>query len=837
MTQPADPSGAEERASGVALRIGAALAFIAVHCFRRPLQALLAVVLVLAAAGYGVSKLKIDPDIAELLPPSYESVQDLETLKQRFGGVGYVVLLLDGGTPEARRAVAKGLAPELAALPSVSYVEVERPAAYLRSKALWLFEVDDLRELERRVRIRYHYDIERSFLDLDDRAPPSVKVDDLVAKLEARFGGLQGGDDAPSTYYEDASRLAVFVRPTELASNLDFSRRVVAEVEQVAAKSAALTAHPEVRFELTGRYKKRVDLQEVLASDLRLTSIVSILLVAGYLALHFRRWTAIVLLIIPLNAGLLLAYGLAAATFGSLNILTTFLGAILVGIGVDSGIHILGRVHEVAAGGASQEEAVRVAFRDAGRVSLAAMLTTAAAFMCLTVTDFRAFREFGVLTAAGVLLVFLCYLFMLPALISLADRTRLTRHRAAAASLPGTGWLGRRARLVVPVMGLAALIFAGLSARVHFDSDFSRLDDADLPSFRLDRQVTELLGRSQTPLVAFPENDSQATQAAEVARERMRQAGTLATIGEVVTLSELVPPDVEARAPYVTSVQKMLSRIARGDQREELLRSFPDLDALIEATAPTKESLPESLRQVLTPQDGEAATPLMLLYPSVSLSDAEAVRRTADQVRHLSLESGEVVRTAGEPIILADILKLIAQDGPRILLLTLVFIFVFLRLTLGSFRMATLATVPAVLTLLVTAGAVAAFGLSLNMLNIIILPILLGIGVDDGAHLLARIEAGEPLPVVWRHTGADVGGAILTDAFGFGALALAAHPGLASLGQVALIGLAANFLICVVLLPAVLSLVPLVRVRAAASATLNDTEVSADGVLTHRRTP
>ena len=96
-------------------------------------------------------------------------------------------------------------------------------------------------------------------------------------------------------------------------------------------------------------------------------------------------------------------------------------------------------------------------------------------------------------------------------------------------------------------------------------------------------------------------------------------------------------------------------------------------------------------------------------------------------------------------------------------------------------------------------------GMELNYLNMVMLPILLGIGVDDGMHIVTRVAEGEALETVWRHTGWNIFGAILTDMFGFGSLALAAHPGLASFGRVALVGLAMNLLICVVLLPAFLA--------------------------------
>jgi uncharacterized protein len=77
--------------------------------------------------------------------------------------------------------------------------------------------------------------------------------------------------------------------------------------------------------------------------------------------------------------------------------------------------------------------------------------------------------------------------------------------------------------------------------------------------------------------------------------------------------------------------------------------------------------------------------------------------------------------------------------------------------------------------------------------------------VDDGMHVVTRIFDGDPIETVWRHTGWDIFGAILTDIFGFGVLALAAHPGLVSLGIVALVGLTVNMIACVLFLPAALS--------------------------------
>src|SRR5262245_58558632 len=93
-------------ARSAALVLKRALGRIAVLCFRHGVRTLLAAVVLAGIAAVGASRLKLDPDLSELLPPWYDSVENLEALRKRFGGVGNVVVVARGGTPEARRAFA-----------------------------------------------------------------------------------------------------------------------------------------------------------------------------------------------------------------------------------------------------------------------------------------------------------------------------------------------------------------------------------------------------------------------------------------------------------------------------------------------------------------------------------------------------------------------------------------------------------------------------------------------------------------------------------------------------------------------------------------------------------
>ncbi len=807
------PDASDPTFGPVTRALRAALAALAGACYRRAPLALAGVGAIFLLALFSARRLTLDPDVAQLLPPWYESVRDVERLRERFGGVGYVVLYVEGGSPEARRKFADDVTPALEKLPSVKFVDHRTPVEFFEDRGLYFADQADLETVRDRLKARQAWQIERSQLDLDDEPPPPVEFADVEAKYKARYEGEAGGRRSPGGYHEDAEgkRLAVFVRPTKLASDLTFSREVVADVERTLAEVRPANYAPDLRVELTGRYKKRVDLQALLSRDLAFTSVLALVLVVGWVAIHFRRPLAVVLVLAPLYVGLAFAYGIAGALFGTLNVLTAFVGAILAGIGIDNGIHMFGRFEEERRAGLSGEEAVRLAFREAGRISLAAALTTASAFGALVWTDFRAFREFGVLAALGMLCVLAAYLVMLPAMLGLLARyaPRLARGGEGVA-LPGVSFMSRHAPALFWALAVGGLLAVGRAPDAHFNADFARLDDADVPSFRLDKEVNALLGRSQTPMVVLAENEAEARETAQAVRDKMKALGPDATVGQVATYGDFLPAGQAEKAPILREIAKITSRI-QPDKLDAATRDrVARLDKMARAAPFGPADLPASLRSVFEAKPGSGPAHFVLLYPTVSMSEALSTKRLAAQLRAIALPSGKVVRAAGEPMILADILLTVERDAPRIIALTGLLVLLVLRLTLGKMRLALLALSPAVVTLAVTAGLLPVFGVELNYLNMIILPILLGIGVDDGAHFVARIEAGEPLEAVWRHTGWDVTGAILTDVFGFGVLALASHPGLVSVGRLALIGLSVNFVACIVGLPCLLAFLPLV---------------------------
>lgn len=780
---------------------------VAVWSYRHAGIVALFAVVSLSVAAWFARKLSVDTDLTHLLPKSFESVQNLERLERESSGVGYVSVVLSGGGRDERRALAEHLVPELEALASIRYVDLRRPTAWFADRSLYYLDAEDLQRINGRIEQRLQWEVRKRSplydLGLEPLGdPPSLAFDDLRGK-DARFLERLGARPetlSDSTYLEGEGTLVVLARPSQRSSDLSFNDRVVGDVRGAVDRVIARYPAPGVEARLSGRYAKKAEQRHQIERDLRWASVFALVAMVGYLALHFRRPSAVLLVLLPLALGVAWTFGLAAALYGSLNLLTGFIGAVLLGIGVDHGIHLLSRIDVERMSVRSRRYAIRRSFATTGRAVMAAALTTVLAFVGVAFSEFRAFREFGVVAAAGILLVLLAYATVLPALFRVVSPERGPSGGAPRVGrgvmrwAPVTGWLS-------VLCGLAALSFV---TRLRFDYDFASLEDAGLPAFELDRRVNELLGRSQTPLLVAAKSPEEERTIASLLRERLEANGERSSIQGVLTLADFVPDAAADKRVLLEEIGAQL----RGAKTEwldrEQKREKTRLLALANAAPFGRHDLPVEVRRQF--ESNVTGVSYVLVFPRGSLSDGAEVQRLAAELRSIEGPGGARLEVAGEAMVLADVLAMVASEGPLIMGITSILVLLALLLLVGPSLVIPCAGVAAA-TLAVTAGLMPLLGIELNYLDIVMIPVLFGMSVDGGVHMLVRYREKPDVDAVSGEAGRAVAGAILTTALGFAAFTVAHHPGLASLGELAVLGLSVNALVCLVALPAALALV------------------------------
>jgi uncharacterized protein len=776
-----------------------------VHFYERQYIAALFILLALTVGAVLLARsLVLDADLEALLPSDAPSVEGLADLEQAYGHLGRLTVVLE--TTEERESVrelAEEIGAAIAGLDEVERVEVRRPVAFFEQNRLLYIRYDDLEEAAERVSRRIRHERGRAnplFADLGARDPPSLDLSDI----EARYA-----DVATNPYFEseDGRYLVVFVYPRFSAAELDRSEQLLHEVD--ALVQSVIDEHGlAVDHAYTGRYVKRVEQQALIAADLTRATLMAVMLLMVFLLLYLRSITAMVLVIVPLVVGTVWAFAWAALVFGELNVLTGFLGAILLGLGVDYGIHLVTRYFEYRSEGAEVGAALAMTLAQAGRASLFAGLTTMVALGSLAVSSFRAFYEFGVIALGGLALVLLAYGSVFPILVLAMSRMSLRARNplSVVGARRGAAWLrsgpeqGRtRLRLLWrgSLIGLSLILLAGIVGlfNVELARDFRTLQTTDTMSWELDEVVNSILGQSQIPGVVLVASPDHARRVVEELRWRSEQWPQGYVIADVIGPGDALPYDQEAKLELLDEMREELLTVPEDERSEELREHLAEIEGLLERGVLRWDDLPESVRLPFERRDDPSGS-VVLVFSEMPIEEADVIDAYAVIMRDLpgpvahGLEGGDRIDGINDALMLADIIEFMRRDTQFMVMLTMLGLIVIGLIAFGPTRDFLWAMVALGLSLVCAVGLVGTLGLRFNFVNLIVLPVWLGLAVDASFHMYQRFyEEPHRIEPHLSVSGA-VAAAFVTSMIGFGVLLIAHHDGLRSLGFVALTGLA-----------------------------------------------
>lgn len=626
---------------------------------------------------------------------------------------------------------------------------------------------------------------------------------------------------------------------------------------QAAAVREIVTANglvPEngVTVRMTGRGPLSSAELESAVSSIQTVGLVSLGFVAVLLWLGLGSLRAILAAITTLLVGLVLTAAFATFAVGSLNVLSLTFAVLFIGLGIDFAVHmILRRVRE---GAADDVEAWSRVGRGLGPTILLCGLTTAIAFLAFWPTGFRGLAELGLISAMGMVIAVVMSFTFLPAMLE------LLRVRARAGHPEWkSAWAGRAAladrivRLSKPISVAAIVVLLGatiLGVQVKFDFNSLNLQDHDSEA------VATLVALHEdgtiTPYTLTVAADDMA--AADRIAERLRE---IPEVGRVKTLRDLVPEDQSARLALLDEAMILLGPavmsgrvIPMPDMRERqaavvdliargkaLAGTFPQStfaqmsDALAALDGMSTDGEPAAKLEALIAEDFVASLEMLRDALSAepvsleSLPEALIARETGvqGQVRVVALPRddlrdfaalGQFVRAvqadfptaSGRPALEAGVGEIVVDAFRQAFMTAAVAIFLVLVIALRSFIDGALVMLPLLLAAALTAGTMVVLGIPLNVANVIVLPLLLGMGVDNGLHVVGRFRESGSIAAVYRSsTPRAVLVSVLTTLLSFVALAFADHRGMASMGQLLAIAIGFILFATLIVLPALLA--------------------------------
>ncbi len=730
------------------------------------------VALVTVIAGVFAARLRIDSDILSLMPAEDPSVQILKRLDKEEGGTTMLTLSIEGDTPEQRDAFLEQLETRLRALPQVEDVlwRVEPDLAW--RLGLLQVPVADLTQLRDRL---------RTAVQLGPAAANPFVAAQLfdLGPLAARLDGGRTESGLTLTTKDGVTRMVV--RPKGSAHDLPFARAFMADVHRILDELQPEAHGAHVRW-IGGGYRHNVEDYEGVVRDMGWITSTSFVLVLVILAGAFRSPRALVALFVPLLVSNVWTLGVAGATVGALNTFTSFSNAVLIGVGVEFGVHLFSRYREQRVAGHAVEDAVVRAWDLVGGACTSAAFTSGAGFLALVAAHFAGFRQLGWILALGLFLCLVAVMVLTPILI-VATEGRVTRVHA-----PGRRGLRRNrpstyrlAPVAILVLACVTLVAGLLIRKIRIEYDISELRQDGLAWSDLSEKERALVKDSYSPAIAFFPDAESLDKAATRLQARI-DAGKVPEVARVLSIRNVLPADQDARLALlqeIATLAKDPAFVYLPAQVQGTLARLRDTTLAPIAVA----DLPGAFRHVLGADRGEHR---LLIAPAGNMWD---MRESAVLLAAVERELPGV-EVAGEFMTLGTLYRLMGRDAPVVGGIAVGLVLLFTALDLQRVR-ATLGAMAVLVAGMCWWGALLVLSdIHLSLVNVVGIPIVLGIGIDVMIHLIHRLHQEGPGSILksLATTGWASALGTSTTVVAFAALSLASSQGVRSLGLLVLLG-------------------------------------------------
>ncbi len=875
-----------------------------------PMATLLtAIVLAALSVVYTVQNLEFQTSQKDLISPKERLIQLAEQVRQ-FGHLDSFVVVMEGSNPRRSLEFLRALVPQLEK-DKANYQDIfyrVDPQNFRKWALLYLDRkdlgrmVEGFREhsrllegLTRTPKLVHFFEqineemAERmvgelftGFLNEPSHEPPRQTLnlafliqtlremdrflggdENFTSPWNSLLSGQSWGDEFGEGYFwtRDKRYLLLFITPT---TKDDFAGTWHSLRSLRNAIAREKSAFPDVHVGVTGPEALNADQMNTALGDMSLATLLSLGGLAGLLILFWRGVRRPLLEMIQLLIALSLTFGFTTLAIGHLNILSVTFAPLLLGLGIDYGVHWFARYQEEEQKTRRpKKEILQATMERLGPGVLLAGLSAALSFFPLVLTGFKGLVELGIICSVGLAITTATTLIVLPSLILLFDHPRPRGDLSSVPSELKPFWsLSRRRVAVLLAGGVTASVLSLWGApNVKFD-----LNMLHLQSSRVESVVWEekLLAGSEFSSIY----GEILARSLEEVRQKTRALEALPSVSRVESLETLIPQDQEEKLALLREMKPLLAQV-RPFQPAPGPVSVADLEKvlgrirfkMLEASASegrVEKPLQSQMIEVRTLIDrlqgkfraGERSRitsrlnvfqrdlfrdlkdKLDILRSNVSSSPMR-VGDLPSALRERFVSPGNffLIRVfpkeniwqpdllgrfvhdlrsvdpdaIGDPVTLFVFTKAFRDGCIRAATYAVIFIFTFLLFTFRDIRSTFLALVPLIVGTVWTVGFMDVFGVSLNLANSLFLPLVVGAGVEYGIIIIHRWRQREkgiiPLPF---STGMGVVLAGLTTTVGFCSLMISAHRGIFSLGLLTTVGSLTILAAAVLFLPAVL---------------------------------
>jgi len=885
---------------------------------QHPWKMVIMVVIITMIMGAFASQLKQSMRWTDLLPTKSEKTIQYNKVINEFVTATNIIVVVEG-EEEKIKAFTEAVVPQikLATDPKdgklyAKRIDYKQDVDFIRGHGLMLIKADDLQNMKELYQnpnlvpllTNLNNSFEKEYVGKKESISTREKEDNTIIILDGisnlisvmqdySSGKIHSPEEAQKAidklllgepYLLSYDKQALIINVIPNFSMTDISKMISGTdtIQKVIDK--VLKDYPEVKAGLTGMIPLGRDEMVYSEQSMGYTSIFAFIAILILLILSFRMWAAPLFALLNLAIGLIWAIGLTAILVKSLNIMTSMMVVILIGLGIDFSIHIISIFTECRSMGKPINIAMEETFLKSGKGILTAGLTTCAAFLALVISSSRGMKEMGIASSTGLLAILIVTFLFLPSLLVLRER-RLEKKLAEGKiktkpaykdiSFQSFGkncnWLSRRYSATLICAILITIILLVSASKISFDHNYMNMEPKGLTSITLQDTILDKFDLSMDYALLL-------TDSIEELREMAKKLKNVKSVALVDDISMYLPSfeEQQKRIPVIREINQAISSTTLKDglteaefnqlllelERLEMnimeiqdmafiggqdkvdnkcseivgdpdnpqlkniitefinylennrqegikgLEEFQKFEALYFKKTALKMATTENIKfkdlplSILDRYTNRNRTQfLMTIFPSGNMwQDIDYLNRFTDDLDRVS------EKVTGMPPVMKELISVIGNDGKNAALLTVLVVFLLLWLDFRSFKYATIAMIPLVAGMIWMVGLMHLVGMQLTVVNVMALPMILGIGIDDGVHIVHRwrIEGSKKVNKIFASTGKAILLTSATTMLAFGSLVFSIWRGFGSLGGAMFIGVGACFLSTVIILSGII---------------------------------
>jgi hopanoid biosynthesis associated RND transporter like protein HpnN len=668
-------------------------------------------------------------------------------------------------------------------------------------------------------------------------------------------------------FTENEKLLLMMILPKKNLNELNSIKEPLEKMRKAVKETMAL--FPGIKAGVTGKVVLQADEMNTSNSDMAKASIISLFAVTLLFIIFFKNLPRPLLVTLTLIIAIGLTFGVVTVTVGHLTILSIVFTIILIGLGIDFGVHILSRYKAELQDSGDLRKAVETTLLSTGKANVTSAIAIASSFFAGLFTGFKGIQELGFIGGMGIILTFLSMIIVLPSLLCIYDRKKHKERQSKAFVLRFTCF---KFFIKYPKSMFAAIILITLPlsyfvSKVHFNQNLTDLQAEGLESIEYEHKLLKN-SKFSSWFGAFMVNDFNKISEYE---KKLRK---LSFVGEVHSILKVIPVNQTEKIAILKKIKRQLGAvkiasksnkldigevkkniskmleyfkisrelirimgereladtkkqlniiIGRLERFNKLISTHPDAKKIL--TQIQKEffatfndkmllfinglnpsginasnlttTLPQDLLERFVSKNGKY---LIYAYSHYDLWQKDYMDRFVAQLRGIDSE------VTGLAVLNAENRKNMLAGFKKAALFSLIIVFLIILADFRSLTDTLFALVPMIIGLLWLLIIMGIFKISFNFANFFAIPILIGIGIENGVQIMHRFKERADFAVAEKSTGTGVILTALTTIAGFGSLLIAKHKGVYSLGLIMSVGVLVCLLSAIIALPVLLKL-------------------------------